>query len=66
MTKRTTVTSSTGAVREYYESVRMYSEREIVDMLRSAGLTGIRTYGSLDLEPFGLESRRLIAVCNKV
>ena len=44
----------------------MYTEREMVEMLRSAGLTGIRTYGSLDMEPFGPESRRLIAVCNKV
>jgi hypothetical protein len=43
----------------------MYSEREMVDMLRSAGLTGIRTYGSLDMEPFGPQSGRLIAVCKK-
>jgi SAM-dependent methyltransferase len=65
VTKRTTVTSSTGSVREYFESVRMYSEREMVEMLRSAGLTGIRTYGSLDMEPFGSQSGRLIVVCNK-
>jgi hypothetical protein len=65
VTKRTTVTSLSGVVREYYESVRMYSECEMVDMLRSAGLTGIRTYGSLDVEPFGPESRRLIVVCRK-
>ena len=65
VTKRTTVTSPSGATREYYESVRMYSEREMVDMLRGAGLTEIRTYGSLDREAFGPESRRLIAVCKK-
>jgi hypothetical protein len=65
VTKRTTVTSLSGAVREYYESVRMYSESEMVDMLRSVGLTGIRTYGSLDMEPFGSESSRLIVVCTK-
>jgi hypothetical protein len=63
--KRTTVASPSGETREYHESVCMYSEREMVDMLRSAGLTGIRTYGSLDLEPFGPKSKRLIAVCNK-
>jgi len=66
VTKRTTVTYSTGDVREYYESVRMYSEREMVEMLRSTGLSGIRTYGSLDMEPFGPQSGRLIVVCNKV
>jgi SAM-dependent methyltransferase len=65
VTKRTTVTDSSGGVREYFESVRMYSEREMVDMLRRAGLTDIRTYGSLDMDRFGPESRRLIAVCNK-
>jgi SAM-dependent methyltransferase len=66
VTKRTTVTFSSGGIREYFESVRMYSRRELVDMLRRAGLTGIRTYGSLDMEPFGPESGRLIAVCSKV
>lgn len=65
VTKRTTVTEPSGAVREYYESVRMYSESEIVDMLRGAGLTAIRTYGSLDMEPLSPKSKRLIVVCNK-
>jgi SAM-dependent methyltransferase len=65
VTKRTTVRAPTGETREYFESVRMYSEREMVEMLRGAGLTGIRTYGSLDLEPFGPESKRLIAVCKR-
>jgi len=65
VTKRTTVTSSSGAVREYYESVRMYSEREMLEMLGRAGLVGIRIYGSLDRLPFGRESKRLIAVCKK-
>ena len=65
VTKRTSVTFASGEVREYFESVRMYSESELVDMLRRAGLTGVRTFGSLDLEPFGPKSRRLIAVCSK-
>lgn len=65
VTKRTTVSTSSGAVREYLESVRMYSEREMVDMLRSAGLTGIRTFGSLDMSPYGPESKRLVVVCSK-
>jgi Holliday junction resolvase len=45
--------------------VRMYSERELVEMLSSAGLNDIRTYGSLTREAFGPESKRLIAVCKK-
>jgi hypothetical protein len=65
VTKRTKVTLPTGETREYYESVRMYSEREVVDMLLGAGLTDVRIYGSLDRGPFGPESRRLIAVCSK-
>jgi ubiquinone/menaquinone biosynthesis C-methylase UbiE len=65
VTKKTTVTSSSGSVREYLESVRMYSESEMVGMLREAGLVDVRTYGSLEKEPFGPESKRLIAVCRK-
>jgi SAM-dependent methyltransferase len=65
VTKRTKVTSPTGETREYFESVRMYSRREMVDMLRSAGLTDVQTYGSLERGPFGPESRRLIVVCSK-
>jgi hypothetical protein len=43
----------------------MYSEHEIADMLRRAGLTDIETYGSLQKEALGPDSRRLIAVCKK-
>jgi SAM-dependent methyltransferase len=66
VTKRTVVTDAAGESREYFESVRMYSEREMVEMLLSAGLEDIHTFGSLDLEPFGPDSKRLIAVCRKV
>jgi len=65
VTKRTIVTLPGGETREYYESVRMYSEPEMVEMLRGAGLSEIRTYGSLDREVLGPESKRLIAVCSK-
>ena len=65
VTKKTTVTDPSGAVREYFESVRMYSKQEMVEMLHRAGLTDIRIYGALDREPLGPESKRLIAVCKK-
>jgi SAM-dependent methyltransferase len=65
VTKRTIVTSPSGEAREYFESVRMYTEPEMIEMLRNAGLTDIRVYGALDRAEFGPESKRLIAVCNK-
>jgi SAM-dependent methyltransferase len=63
--KSTTVFSDSGKVREYHESVRMYTEREMVEMLRRAGLTNVRSFGSLQQEPFLPDSRRLILVCEK-
>jgi SAM-dependent methyltransferase len=63
--KTTTVYSDSGEIREYHESVRMYSEREMVEMLRGAGLTHIRSFGSLRREAFHPESKRLILVCEK-
>jgi ubiquinone/menaquinone biosynthesis C-methylase UbiE len=66
VTKRTFVRAPSGATREYFESVRMYSEPELVDMLGRAGMGDIRIYGSLHREALGPDSRRLIAVCRKV
>jgi hypothetical protein len=65
VTKRTQVVTASGEMREYYESVRMYSEREMVDMLCRAGLCDVQTYGSLNGEAFRPDSRRLIVVCKK-
>ena len=66
VTKRTRVVTPSGSTREYFESVRMYSEREMVDMLCHAGLSDVQTYGSLTGDPFGPDSKRLIVVCKKV
>ena len=43
----------------------MFTEREMVEMLRSAGMANVRTYGSLQQEAFTPESKRLIVVCEK-
>jgi len=63
--KTMTVTTPTGEQRVYRESVRMYSRDEMVNMLYQAGLKNVHAYGSLDGEPFGPESRRLILVAEK-
>jgi hypothetical protein len=65
VTKRTKVIAPSGATREFFESVRMYSEREMVDMLCRAGLCDVRTFGTLSGEAFGPDSKRLIVVCKK-
>ena len=65
VTKTMTVTYPSGEERVYHESVRMYSETELVAMLRRAGLVNIRTCGSLDGQAYRPESKRLIAVAEK-
>jgi SAM-dependent methyltransferase len=65
VTKRTRVVTPSEPTREYFESVRMYSEREMVDMLCRAGLCEVQTYGSLNGEAFRPDSKRLIVVCKK-
>jgi SAM-dependent methyltransferase len=63
--KTMTVTGPSGEERVYHESVRMYSEAELVAMLRRAGFVNVRTCGSLDGQAYRPESRRLIAVAEK-
>jgi SAM-dependent methyltransferase len=63
--KTMTVTMPTGEQREYHESVRMYSKDEMVHMLNQAGFASVRTYGSLEGDAFGPESRRLILIASK-
>jgi len=63
--KTTTVSSRSGEKREFHESVRLYSEPEMVDMLSDAGFVSICSYGSLDGQAFGPESKRLVIVAEK-
>jgi SAM-dependent methyltransferase len=47
-------------------SHRAYACREILGLLRGAGMEVVETFGSLDEEPFRLGARRLLAVARKV
>lgn len=63
--KTITVTTSTGGKRQFHESVRLYSEAEMVAMLRVAGFIDIHCYGSLDGQAYDPESKRLILVARR-
>jgi SAM-dependent methyltransferase len=63
--KTTTVTTNAGVVREFHESVRMYTRAEMLDMLRAAGFVNIQCYGSLDGDACSMDSKRLILVAEK-
>ena len=63
--KTTTVTTKAGRVREFHESVRMYSQAEMFDMLRAAGFVNVECYGSLDGHACSLDSKRLILIAEK-
>ncbi len=63
--KTTTVTTADGRVREFHESVRLYSRDEMVHMLRSEGFEDVLCYGSLDGRSCSADDRRLILVAQK-
>lgn len=46
-------------------TVRGYTAGELSFMMKLAGLTPVRFYGSMDMEPFTKDSRRLIVVARK-
>lgn len=63
--KTTTVTSAGGKVRQFHESVRMYSRPEVVGMLRAAGFADVVCYGSLAGDVCSESSPRLILIAEK-
>jgi len=63
--KVTTIKTDGGDTRTYFESVRMYSERELRAMLLEAGFANVRSYGSLTADPFGPTSERLVITAQK-
>lgn len=65
VSKTTTVTTTAGTVREFRESVRMYSRQEMTDMLLAAGYASVQCYGSLDGQECSPTSARLIVVATK-
>jgi len=52
-------------VQRFQYSVRIYSGRELRDLLREAGFKGVRLYGDLTGRPYGPSASRLIALANK-
>lgn len=63
--KTTRVVKPDGREQAFHESVRMYTPDEIEGMLKEAGFTNVRRYGSLKGEPHRAESPRLILVAQK-
>jgi ubiquinone/menaquinone biosynthesis C-methylase UbiE len=63
--KTTTVTTQSGATRAFHESVRLYSQTEMIDMLATAGFADVDCYGSLDKQECGPECKRLIVIAEK-
>jgi hypothetical protein len=45
---------------------RIYSGREMKDLLTKAGLADVRLYGDLDGGSYGFEAQRLIAVARRL
>jgi ubiquinone/menaquinone biosynthesis C-methylase UbiE len=63
--KTTTVVTDSGQKRKYHESVRMYSEPEMREMLHASGFERVHSYGALDGRTFEPHSERLILVAEK-
>ena len=52
-------------VQRFQYSVRIYSGRELRDLLREAGFEDVRLYGDLAGRPYGPSASRLIALARK-
>jgi SAM-dependent methyltransferase len=63
--KTMTVTGADGEVRQFHESVRMYSRHDMVEMLRAAGFADVVCYGSLEGAACSEHSPRLILIAGK-
>lgn len=62
--KTTTFITEEGQ-RRFHESVRLYSQPEMVGRFQKANFTNIRCYGTMDGEKFSPASKRLIVVGEK-
>jgi SAM-dependent methyltransferase len=51
--------------RRAHSSIRLYTVRELRGLFGEAGFTKFQTFGNLEGEPFGLDSRRLVFVARK-
>ncbi|HEU4725343.1 MAG TPA: class I SAM-dependent methyltransferase [Candidatus Eisenbacteria bacterium] len=51
-----------GRTKTYRFELTIYSGQELRDRMEAAGFVGVKLYGGLEGEPYGLESSRLVAV----
>ena len=56
---------NTGERQEFNESVRMYSENEMIEMCENAGFVGIKMLGGLNKEPLNSNASRMIITATK-
>jgi len=63
--EKTTTYIKNGNKRQFHESVRLYSQPEMVRRFRAAGFVDVRSYGTFQGEEFTTDSRRLILVGKK-
>jgi len=55
-----------GKVKKYYESVRLFSSDELINMIQKLGFRNLVTFGDFSGNPFELESSpRIIIIVNK-
>jgi SAM-dependent methyltransferase len=54
-----------GSTRTFEFTHRIYSGREMKDLLTKAGLADVRLYGDLDGASYGFEAHRLIAIARR-
>jgi len=52
-------------LRNVHRSLRVYSGRELRDLLVRAGFSSVDLYGGLDGRRYGLEAERLVVVASK-
>ena len=58
--------SREGTFETVQSSLRIYSCRELIQMLEELGFGDFESYGSMELEPFEAQSSRLVLVARKV
>lgn len=63
--KRILIHESEGAIREYRESVRLYTEGELREMFKDSDLSVLSTHGNYDGARFTSDSPRLILIGRK-
>ena len=55
-----------GRVNKFFESVRMFSSDELINMIQKLGFNNVKTFGDFRGNPFELESSpRIIIIVNK-